>query len=201
MARMVSTPELNHRAAAVRTALLHATSELLLERGAEPTLEDVAERANVGRRTIFRYFSTKDDLIAEAIAADIREFAASVPERAGRDVEEWLEDVARLIHGHNLRIASGFLQLFLRRREIAGVAQFTGRPGRTRRHDRMQALAAEVWSARGGHGQVPESVADSFTLHLSVFASEALRFHCQADADHMARLTVETLLALLDASI
>jgi AcrR family transcriptional regulator len=197
----VSTAELNHRAAAVRTALLHATSELLLEGGVEPTLEDVAERAKVGRRTIFRYFSTKDDLIAETIAASIREFAATIPERAGHRVDEWLEDVARLTHGHNLRIGSSYLHLVLRRREIAGIAQFTARPGRARRHDLMTNLATEVWLARGGQGQVPESVVNSFTLHLSVFASQALQFHCQADVDDMADLTVETLLALVDASI
>jgi AcrR family transcriptional regulator len=197
---MVSTPELNHRAAAVRTALLRATSDLLFEGGVEPTLEDVAERANVGRRTIFRYFSTKDDLIAETIAASIRDFAATIPERAGRRVEEWLEDVARLIHGHNVRIGSSYLQLVLRRDQIAGIAEFTGRPGRTRRHDMMTKLATEVWLARGGHGQVPELVANSFTLHLSVFASEALQFHRHADVEDMARLTVATLLALVDSA-
>jgi hypothetical protein len=94
----------------VRTAVLHAISELLLEGGVEPTLEDVA----------------------------------------------------RLIHGHNLRIGSSYLQLVLRRRQIARIAQFTGRPGRARRHDSMTNLATEVWLARGGQGQVPESVVNSF---------------------------------------
>ena len=61
----------------------------------------------------------------------------------------------------------------------------------------MEVLANEAWSASGGRGRAPKSVAESFTLHLSVFASEALRFHCRHDVDQMARLTVTTLLALM----
>jgi AcrR family transcriptional regulator len=194
----MSTGALGHRGEAVRNALLNATSDLLVERGPDVTLEDIAERAEVGRRTIFRYFETKDHLIAHTIARFFRDLAARVPTREGRPLEAWLYDVARTIHEQNLRIAPAFIDGARRRREVPGVSMFLDRPGRRRFHQRMEALAQEAWLARHGDGAVPQPVAESFTLHLSVFASEALRLHCRLDAHRMADLTVDTLLALLD---
>ena len=188
---------MNHRSEAVRNALIKAMSDLLAERGAEVTLDDVATRAEVGRRTIFRYFATKDDLVAEAIAASLRTLVDAIPHREGRQVDEWLYDVARTVHAQNIRIAPAFLEGARRRRDIPGVAAFMDRPGRRRRYQRMETLAQEAWDASGGAGTVSSAIAESFTLHLSVFASEALQLHCRLDADHMAQLTVETLLALI----
>lgn len=49
-----------------RQALLDAANELLDER-AHPSLEEVAERADVSRATAYRYFTSVDDLLADAV--------------------------------------------------------------------------------------------------------------------------------------
>ncbi|MGI9540331.1 MAG: TetR/AcrR family transcriptional regulator [Miltoncostaeaceae bacterium] len=49
-----------------RQALLDAANELL-EEGTRPSLEDVAERADVSRATAYRYFPSVDDLLADAV--------------------------------------------------------------------------------------------------------------------------------------
>ena len=193
----MSTGALSQRSEAVRHAILEATVELLLDEGPDITVDNVAERANVGRRTIFRYFATKDDLFADALRTLFRNLLDAIPQRDGREVSEWLEDVARVVHTYNLRMAPTYLEIVRRRSEIPGVRQMLDSPGRPPRRRRVEVLANEAWSASGGRGRVPRIVGDSFLLHLSVFASEALRLHCRHDVDEMARLTVTTLLALI----
>ncbi|MFF4623833.1 TetR/AcrR family transcriptional regulator [Nonomuraea jabiensis] len=50
------------------TAILNAALELFVERGVEGTsIEQVAKRAGVGKLTVYRRWSTKEDLLAQAI--------------------------------------------------------------------------------------------------------------------------------------
>lgn len=49
---------------AVRQALVSAALDLFLAKGyEETTVDEIAERAGVGRRTFFRYFPSKDDVV------------------------------------------------------------------------------------------------------------------------------------------
>lgn len=87
------------RAQRTREAIQAAALHLAVERGYEATtMEDVAARAGVSRRTVFNYFPTKADLFLRA---------PHVPEQA--DVEAFvvgdrdlLDDLARLIARANL---------------------------------------------------------------------------------------------------
>jgi AcrR family transcriptional regulator len=57
------------RDAGARGAILDATLELLAERGFHATTMDaIASRAGVGKNTIYRRWSAKDDLIIDAFA-------------------------------------------------------------------------------------------------------------------------------------
>ena len=76
-------------------AVLDATSALLAERGTRGwTVEDVAERAGVGRATVYRRFASRDDLMAGAVARDARRFFAAVA-AAVHDVEPIEEKVVQ----------------------------------------------------------------------------------------------------------
>jgi AcrR family transcriptional regulator len=60
------------RADAVRSRkqLLDAAAELFAERGADVSVAEIADRAGVGKGTVFRHFASKEDLIA-AIVGDL----------------------------------------------------------------------------------------------------------------------------------
>jgi AcrR family transcriptional regulator len=58
-----------------RRALLDAAAEMFRERGLDVGVGEIAQRAGVGRGTVFRRFPTKADLIA-AIVADRMSWAA-----------------------------------------------------------------------------------------------------------------------------
>jgi AcrR family transcriptional regulator len=81
------------RRAEAREIILDATLELLAERGFQATTMDaIAERAGVGKNTIYRRWPTKDDLVVDAFA----HFTAVVELRAGEgDVYARLLDYSR----------------------------------------------------------------------------------------------------------
>lgn len=58
----------------VEPAIRQATLELMMERGFDLTFDEVAERAGVGRTTVFRRYATKQELISAAA----QRFAAQV---------------------------------------------------------------------------------------------------------------------------
>ncbi|MEU4235241.1 TetR/AcrR family transcriptional regulator [Nonomuraea sp. NPDC026600] len=75
------------------TAILNAALELFVERGVEGiSIEQVAKRAGVGKPTVYRRWSTKEDLIAQAIeqwvAAEVTPSAADVYALPLRDIVE-----------------------------------------------------------------------------------------------------------------
>ncbi len=67
------------RSEAAREAVMEAVDDLLLERGfAALTIEAVAARAGVGKQTIYRWWSSKSDLLFDAFLDDAAEELAPV---------------------------------------------------------------------------------------------------------------------------
>jgi AcrR family transcriptional regulator len=59
------------RSEQARTAVLHAVDDLLVEVGyAAMTMKGIAERAGVGRQTVYRWWSTKAEILFEASVID-----------------------------------------------------------------------------------------------------------------------------------
>lgn len=65
------------RSRSTRRKIVVAMLELVRERSALPSPEEVADRANVGRRTVFRHFEDMDSLYQE-IGVDIRRIVLSM---------------------------------------------------------------------------------------------------------------------------
>lgn len=62
------------RSEQAREAVLHAVDDLLLEVGyAAMTMKGIAERAGVGRQTVYRWWSTKAEILFEASVIDAEE--------------------------------------------------------------------------------------------------------------------------------
>ena len=78
-----------------RKAIIDAAVELLA-RGEDPSVADVAEAADVSRRTVYLYFPTLEHLLADAALEAAR---ATVEPRfeAGGDVAERLEGLVRAV--------------------------------------------------------------------------------------------------------
>lgn len=73
----------NRRAELTRKLVIDAYTELLLEGNLKPTFDDVAERANVSRRTVFNNFRDHDGLVsavsARSLAIALADFESISP--------------------------------------------------------------------------------------------------------------------------
>lgn len=69
-----------------RRAVLHAADDLLVEQGyGALTMKGIAERAGVGRQTVYRWWSSKAEILLEASAADARRELARPPADSAHD--------------------------------------------------------------------------------------------------------------------
>jgi AcrR family transcriptional regulator len=85
------------RRASAGPAIIEATLELLADRGfQETTIDAIAARAGVGRNTIYRRWSSKEELIADAL----HELTAELDVHEGDDLYalllDWVQDFARV---------------------------------------------------------------------------------------------------------
>jgi AcrR family transcriptional regulator len=103
------------RRASAGAAIVEATLELLAEGGFQAaTIEAIATRAKVGRNTIYRRWSSKEELIAEAL----HELTADLDVQEGEDLYDllldWIRDFARVfadpVFGRILPAVLGELQ-------------------------------------------------------------------------------------------
>ncbi len=88
------------RSEAARRAILAATAALFAEGGYDHlTIEGVARRAGVGKQTIYRWWSSKGDIIAEAILeGHLLDGRRHLPDTgdARADLAAWLTDLFTL---------------------------------------------------------------------------------------------------------
>jgi len=76
-----------------RVAVLPAVDDLLVETGSAPmTMKGIAERAGVGRQTVYRWWSTKAEILFEACVGDAAHELAPEPRaRTVDDITSYLE--------------------------------------------------------------------------------------------------------------
>ncbi|MCE7010813.1 TetR/AcrR family transcriptional regulator [Kibdelosporangium philippinense] len=75
------------RADAVRSReqLLKAAAEVFAEQGTETSIAEIAQRAGVGKGTVFRHFASKDELVAAIVCGIIDDLVVTVEGLAESD--------------------------------------------------------------------------------------------------------------------
>ena len=89
------------RSEAARRAVLHAVDDMLVEVGyAAMTMKGIAERAGVGRQTVYRWWSTKAQILLEACVDDARS-ELTTPRRgdAQRNLLDYLVALTEFLTG------------------------------------------------------------------------------------------------------
>ncbi|MEV8273386.1 TetR/AcrR family transcriptional regulator [Microbacterium sp. NPDC077184] len=89
------------RSEAARMAILHATARLFLARGfAQLSIEGIAADAGVGKQTIYRWWPSKSDLVAEALIAGVLMPEQVAPRFDGTlraDLVQWMRAVLAFV--------------------------------------------------------------------------------------------------------
>jgi AcrR family transcriptional regulator len=132
------------RRAATRRAIVEATLALLAERGFQAaTIDAIAARAGVGRNTIYRRWTTKEELFADAL----HELTADLDVHKGDDLYslllDWVRDFARIFADPLFgRILPGVLGELQRNPDFARV--YGDRVVRPRREALDEVLTAAI---------------------------------------------------------
>jgi AcrR family transcriptional regulator len=182
------------RGAQNRGRILEAVYELVGEGELQPTAEQVARRAGVGERTVFRHFEDMETLHAELTARLRREMRPlfEEPPLTGSRPERVRELVARRTRLFE-SIAPYHRSAVLQRPHSAFLQRQHAENCRALREDLARVFAAELGGDDGTR-------LDALDLIASVEAWDRLRCEQRLGRERAARVLEQGLLALLGGS-
>jgi AcrR family transcriptional regulator len=176
-------------------ALIDAARRGMIEHGLDVTMDDIAVLAGVGRRTAFRHFATRDDLLQAALTAVYADYVRPLPGYTGGDWLAWLADLARVTH--RVMARSGRLFWDLRTRRVPPRLMAADTANRQAFHRLFGATAATLWQAAGGDGAAPEPLRQAIAAHLSPLFTQAVLL----DADGTPELAADMATSAITAAM
>ncbi|MFN8037644.1 MAG: helix-turn-helix domain-containing protein [Acidimicrobiales bacterium] len=182
---------------AVSGHIVDAASRLVGAQGIDVTMDQIAEAAGVSRRTVFRHFQTRENLLAAACASTMRRYGERLPPFEG-DWRSWLHDTCQVAHAMNTAFGPGYWEL-LTRTDLPDELAALERARRTVRRRAMRRIAATLWTAAGGQGATPPQLVACVGAHLSAHFSAAVATDVGGTAADAARLGEAAILAALAA--
>lgn len=188
----------------LRRRVLGATRHLIAERGLDVSMDDIAESADVGRRTLFRHFGNRDDLIADAVssALDWYDVQLDLAMASDQALEDWLHDLIESIHEMHVAAGLGMWQLAARAdSELSTQLQAINERRRAERRRATAEFARAAWRHAGGTGRCPVVVIDACALTISSFATRSMVRDFGRDIPQITRGTVALLAALLRSEV
>jgi len=171
---------------AIVDALLGLVGEGILE----PTAQQVAKRAKVGIRTVFRRFSDMESLFAEM---DARLQAEALPILIGGRPHGSLQERARAL----VRLRVSFFERIGPYKRSGNVKRWRSPFLRDRHAQLVRALRAELTRWLPEIGQAPAAVVDALDLATSFEAWDRLRSEQGLGSARAQAAVEQTVLALI----
>ena len=188
----------------LRERALRAATRLLAADGLAVSMDDIAAASGVGRRTLFRHFTSRDALIADALGSSIDRYGARLVEDVAGDgpLESWLLTITTHIHRLHVDAGRGVWQLASATdHELPPELAAVNRRRRAQRRRWTQQIAERGWRLAGGQGPVPDPVLDAFGLALSSFATHSMINDLRQDLDRLAASTAALLALVIHSEI
>ncbi len=189
--------------AARRERVLDAAEVVLAEVGVTATMDEIAEAAGIGRRTLFRYFPSREDLIAAAIERRYQRLDREVFDDAhleADDPDELIRRVLTTTHRVAAQMGKAHWQVAADREVLNGLGAAAAARQRARR-SYVQRFTDRLWELAGGPPPPPAWLADAFGLLESLFTYQALRLDFGRDEADIVDLTTRLMTDALHAAL
>ncbi|MER6562044.1 TetR/AcrR family transcriptional regulator [Streptomyces sp. NPDC001027] len=170
----------------------------LTEHGLDVTVDEIATIAGVSRRTVFRHFSTRDELVVAAIRTTTPRFDESLPLRDGDDWRDWLSELYLAVHHANIKFGRLVWELLARPNLSAPLTAVADEITRYRA-DRNEAVVRDLWRALGRKDAIPPALRAGVIAHFSPHFTIAVHRDAGGDAAMAASLATASVLALVDS--
>jgi AcrR family transcriptional regulator len=158
-----------------RQRIYQATWAALAETGLSVTVEDVAARAGLSMRTVFRHFGTRDRLVAEALRAQLRSYKDGLSEPGvNESLVNWLRHTIEFVHQYQLELGRAYWEMTAPGRPLEGEIAAIAAKRQKGRSTQAKWSAATAWKQAGGQGRPPAWLVDTFAIHLSGFTTQTL---------------------------
>ena len=184
--------------------ILRATRRLLARQGLGVSIDDIAAEADLGRRTVFRYFAGRDELVARALSESLSRFHSQVSSVVDpdADLEEWLERIVGVLHGSQRNAGHALWQLAASRdSDLPPAVARVNQQRREARRELSRSVADTAWAKAGGVGRAPTEVELALAMTLSSFAVHSLHFDYEADEHDVTRSVVSMLTAMIRRAV
>jgi len=182
--------------------VLDAVQPLLASDGVDVTMDQLADAAGIGRRTLFRYFPSKEALVAAAVRRSYDELLAEVfaapdptlgPEDTVREVLARTHDVAERMGRAHWQVAAD--------PESHGELGEAVRARQDARARYVVAFTEELWRRAGRQDAPPRWLVDAFGLVESLFAHQALRRDLGRSGQQIVETTTTVMVAALHEAL
>jgi AcrR family transcriptional regulator len=183
--------------ALTRGRIIVAARQMLVLHGLGTTVDQIAKAAGVSQRTIFRHFSSHDQLVTEAMREIFREVWVPIelPDPS-EDLHAFLYELMVNSHRRNAEMIGRMFWDLLAPRVDAPTVVTEGLRSRIESRQLWIGRIAQVaWHGAGGAGDAPRHVNEAFWLHISGFAT----FSYMADFGGSHELAAESSTAILTA--
>jgi len=159
-----------------RARIVEGAKVAVAKWGLDATVDQIADEAGVSRRTVFRQFSSHAELLLVTLEEIRQLFEAGIPKApsADEDLETWLIESTVAVHElFRSSLGRAFWDLHVDRPRISqDVTDFIAKTPQIRRRIASAALT-DAWRALGAGGEPPSWLLDTFSIHLSGFATFA----------------------------
>jgi AcrR family transcriptional regulator len=184
-----------------RARIIEGAMIAIAASGLDATIDEVALRAGVSRRTVFRHFASHGELIAATLDEGLRYLGAHLPSAPppGVDTRTWLNESVVTLHDQTRRLLGrAFWDIHIDRPHqpaevtaaLLDVVEF--------RYGFAKKFSNSAWLAVGGRGETPQWVTDAFTFHISGFAAFALN---KTSAEESGQMSARILWVVLMSAL
>jgi len=177
--------------------LVRAAVAGLAKHGFTVTVDDIAREANVSRRTIFRHFATRDELLAVALTQQSDNFRSTLPQLGDQRWPAWLAELCQAVHQANGTLHRTLHELVTRHDLSPQLLAFADDIDAYRR-GRNSEVADTLWEAIGRDGEAAAELRAAVAAHLSPHFTTAVSQDARGDHSMAASLAQAAIVAALD---